>query len=85
MGFRLTEARDGRLLHNGRPVMIRGVNRHEFSDRAGNAIDEEHMLRDILTMKRANFNAMRCSHYPNHPRWCVPAKASTWTACALLS
>lgn len=71
MGFRQTEVRGGQLLHNNVPIMVRGVNRHEFDDRSGKALTEGHMLRDVLLMKRSNFNAVRCSHYPNHPRWCV--------------
>eukprot|EP00877_Chromochloris_zofingiensis_P007801 jgi/Chrzof1/3274/Cz12g19050.t1 len=69
VGFRSACIQDGQLLHNGRPIMIRGVNRHEFDDRHGKVVSEEHMLRDMLLMKRANINAMRCSHYPNNTRW----------------
>lgn len=69
VGLRHTEVRGARLLHNGRPIMLRGVNRHEFDDRTGKALSEASMLADILTMKRANFNAVRCAHYPNHVRW----------------
>lgn len=69
VGFRHTEVHHGQLLHNGQPIMIRGVNRHEFDPFKGKAISEDHMVRDILLMKQNNFNAMRCSHYPNHIRW----------------
>jgi beta-galactosidase/beta-glucuronidase len=49
--------------------MLQGVNRHEHDDRRGKALTEESMLADILLMKRFNINAVRTSHYPNHPRW----------------
>ncbi|KAG2489983.1 hypothetical protein HYH03_011612 [Edaphochlamys debaryana] len=69
LGFRQTEVRQARLLHNGRPVMLRGVNRHEWDERTGKALSEAHMVRDILLMKQHSFNAVRCSHYPNAGRW----------------
>jgi beta-galactosidase len=69
VGFRQVEIKEGRLLLNGRPIMLQGVNRHEHDDRRGKAITEQSMLADILLMKRFNINAVRTSHYPNHPRW----------------
>lgn len=72
VGFRHTAIRTGaraRLLHNGRPIMLRGVNRHEFDARTGKALQEQDMVADALAMKRAGFNAVRCSHYPNHEYW----------------
>lgn len=50
---------------------MRGVNRHEWHDVKGKAVDDAHMLRDVVLMKRANINAVRCSHYPNADRWCA--------------
>ena len=54
VGFRHTEVIKGqaRLLHNGRPVMLRGVNRHEFDPRKGKALTEGDMVADIVAMKR---------------------------------
>lgn len=49
--------------------MLRGVNRHEFCPRTGKALQEQDMVADALAMKRAGFNAVRCSHYPNHEYW----------------
>ncbi|PNH12217.1 Beta-galactosidase [Tetrabaena socialis] len=69
VGFRQTEVRNARLLHNGQPIMLRGVNRHEWDHRLGKVLSEAHMVRDILLMKQHSFNALRCSHYPNHVRW----------------
>lgn len=69
VGFREIEIRDGRLLVNGAPVRLRGVNRHETDPRDGRAISEGRMIEDIVLMKQANINAVRTSHYPNQPRW----------------
>jgi beta-galactosidase len=69
LGFRQAAVRGRQLLHNGRPLLLYGVNRHEHDERRGKAVDEASMRRDILLMKRANINAVRCAHYPNHPRW----------------
>src|SRR6185436_11618223 len=69
VGFRKVEIRDGNLLVNGRRVLFKGVNRHEFDPDHGQAITVEGMERDILTMKQHNINAVRCAHYPNQPAW----------------
>lgn len=60
------------LLLNGVAVTLKGVNRHEHDETRGKAIDEESMRRDARLIKRANFNAVRCSHYPNATRWYEP-------------
>ncbi|PPA28921.1 beta-galactosidase [Aeromonas jandaei] len=67
VGFRTVEIRGGLLRVNGQPLLIRGANRHEHHPAKGYAIDRATMERDLLLMKRHNFNAVRCSHYPNHP------------------
>ena len=69
VGFREIQLRHGRFLVNGNPIKLRGVNRHEHDPRLGRVMTEERMLQDILLMKRAGVNAIRTSHYPNHPRW----------------
>lgn len=69
VGFRQVEIKDGRIHINGRPILFRGVNRHEFDPDTGQSISQESMLQDILTMKRFNINAVRNSHYPNDERW----------------
>jgi beta-galactosidase len=69
VGFREVRIEDGKLLVNGRPVRLRGVNRHETDPTHGHAITEERMIQDIKLMKQANINAVRTSHYPNQPRW----------------
>ena len=69
VGFRSIEIREGRFLVNGQPVRFRGVNRHEHDPLTARVMTEERMMQDILLMKQANINAVRTSHYPNHPRW----------------
>ena len=69
VGFREVEIRDGQLLVNGQPVLIKGTNRHEVSAKGGYLVSEEEMVRDIRIMKSLNINAVRTSHYPNDPRW----------------
>lgn len=69
IGFRDVAIREGRLMVNGRPVFIRGVNRHEHDPDTFHLISMDSMRRDIEMMKRNNVNAVRTSHYPNDPRW----------------
>ncbi len=69
IGFRTVEIRDGQLLVNNVPVLIKGVNRHEFDPDNGRAITREGMIRDLQLLKQHNFNAVRTSHYPNAPLW----------------
>jgi beta-galactosidase len=67
IGFRRVEVVESQILVNGRPILFRGVNRHEWHPRTGRVIDHETMLADVLLMKRYNVNAVRTSHYPPHP------------------
>ncbi len=69
IGFRSVEIRDAQLLVNGRPVTIRGVNRHEHDPERGHAVPRESMVEDVRLMKEANVNAVRTAHYPNDPLW----------------
>ncbi|MDW6004817.1 beta-galactosidase [Vibrio mangrovi] len=69
LGFRNVAIENGLLKVNGKALLIRGVNRHEHHPETGHYVDENTMVRDILLMKQHNFNAVRTSHYPNHPRW----------------
>lgn len=68
-GFRRVEIRDRDLLINGRRVLIKGVNRHDHHPDVAKALTMETMQRDVVLMKRFNFNAVRTSHYPNDPRF----------------
>ena len=69
VGFRRIDIVEDQLLFNGRPILIKGVNRHETDPFTGHIISRESMIRDILLMKQNNINAVRSSHYPNHPYW----------------
>ncbi len=69
VGFRKFEIKGGLLKLNNERIVFKGVNRHEFSCDKGRAIGKEEMLKDILLMKQHNINAVRTSHYPNHPYW----------------
>ncbi len=69
VGFRRVEMGDRELLINGKPVMMRGMNRHEHDGVRGKAITRESMIRDIELMKQFNVNAVRTSHYPNDEKW----------------
>ncbi|HXH60349.1 MAG TPA: glycoside hydrolase family 2 TIM barrel-domain containing protein [Fimbriimonadaceae bacterium] len=69
IGFRKIEWKGGVFKINGRPVKLRGVNRHEFDDHRGRAVTEAGMQRDIELFKENNINCVRTSHYPNCERW----------------
>lgn len=69
VGFRKIELKNAQLCVNGNPITIKGVNRHEHDEIKGQIVDEASMLLDIQLMKQYNFNAVRCSHYPNDARW----------------
>lgn len=68
-GFRTVEIKDGIIRINGKRVVFKGTNRHEFDCNTGRYISEEVMRKDIELMKKNNINAVRTSHYPNTPRW----------------
>ena len=68
-GFRTFELKDGLMMLNNKRIVFKGANRHEFGAEFGRAITREAMLKDVLAMKRNNINAVRTSHYPNHPYW----------------
>lgn len=68
VGFREVGVReDGALTINGKRILLRGVDRHDFSAKTGRTVPYEETEADILTMKRLNINAVRTSHYPDNP------------------
>lgn len=67
VGFRKFELKDGLMLINGKRIVFKGTNRHEFSCINGRSISKEDMIKDVILMKQNNINAVRTSHYPNHP------------------
>lgn len=68
VGFRTSEIKDGQFRINGKPVLVKGTNRHEHSQ-LGRTVSKEMMLKDIRLMKQNNINTVRNSHYPAHPYW----------------
>jgi beta-galactosidase len=68
VGFRRIEIVAGRLVANGRPLTLRGVNRHETNPDLGRVFDEDFVMKDLCLMKRHNINAIRTCHQPPHPR-----------------
>ena len=68
-GFRTVEIVGNQLLVNGKPILIKGADRHELSPTGGYVVTEAEMIRDIRIMKELNINAVRTCHYPDDPRW----------------
>ena len=69
IGFRNVEIKNAQLLVNGKPVLIKGANRHEIDPDGGYVVGVERMIQDIKIMKQLNINAVRTCHYPDDPRW----------------
>jgi beta-galactosidase len=69
VGFREIDTSDGQFRVNGVPVLLYGVNRHDWDARTAKAVTKEAMRRDAQLMKQLNVNASRSSHYPNPPYW----------------
>lgn len=65
IGFRRFEMKDGIMTLNGKRIVFKGVNRHEFSSKTGRAVTRKEVLKDIVTMKQNNINAIRTCHYPD--------------------
>ena len=65
VGFRHFEMKDNLMMLNGKRIVFKGVNRHEFSSLTGRHAAREDVVKDIVTMKQNNINAIRTSHYPN--------------------
>ena len=69
VGFRRFELKNGLMCINGKRIIFKGINRHEFNTRNGRVLSEEDMIFDIRFMKKNNINAVRTCHYPNNIRW----------------
>lgn len=69
IGFRTSEVKNGNYLLNGKPILFKGVNRHEHNAENGHVVSKEEMLLDIKIFKENNINAVRTCHYPNDPYW----------------
>ncbi len=68
VGFRRFEMKNNLMTLNGKRIVFKGVNRHEFSSITGRHVKEEDVIKDIITMKQNNINAIRTSHYPDETR-----------------
>lgn len=69
VGFKRFELKDRLMCLNGKRIVFRGINRHEFNVRRGRSITKEDMIWDIRFMKRHNINAVRTCHYPDQSLW----------------
>ncbi len=67
VGFRKVEIRNAQLLVNGKPILIKGVNRHEMDPLTATWVSRERMEQDIKIFKELNINALRTCHYPDDP------------------
>ena len=65
IGFRRFEMKDGIMTLNGKRIVFKGVNRHEFSSITGRCVSKEELYKDLMTMKQNNINAIRTCHYPD--------------------
>lgn len=69
VGFRTVALIDGLICINDKPIMLKGVNRHDAHPEKGRSVDIDDMRRDLYLMKEAHINAVRSAHYPNDPRF----------------
>lgn len=69
VGLREFALKDGLMRINGKPVSLRGTNRHEMHPDRGTALTRADLVQDITIIKRLNINSVRTSHYPNNPLW----------------
>jgi len=69
-GFRKVEIKDdGGFYINGKSIILKGINRHEHDPDFGRVVTYSRMIQDVKILKQNNINAVRTSHYPNHPKW----------------
>lgn len=68
VGFRRFEMKDHLMCINGKRIVFKGVNRHEFSSISGRVVSKDELWQDLVTMKQHNINAIRTCHYPNDSR-----------------
>ena len=69
VGFRKVEIKNAQLLVNGKPILIKGINRHEVDPVGGYIFNHERRMRDVQVLKEFNFNAVRTCHYPADPEF----------------
>ncbi|WFB37628.1 glycoside hydrolase family 2 TIM barrel-domain containing protein [Kiritimatiellota bacterium B12222] len=69
IGFKTAKIKNGQLIFNGQPILIKGVNRHDHDPDHGKTVDRKWLIEDANLLKSHNFNAVRTAHYPNDPEW----------------
>lgn len=69
VGIRTTKVEGGVYKLNGKPIKLRGVNRHDFNCKTGATVTVDNVIEDLTLMKKLNVNAIRTSHYPNMPEF----------------
>ncbi|MDR0988311.1 MAG: DUF4981 domain-containing protein [Prevotellaceae bacterium] len=69
VGFRSVEIKNGQLMINGVPILVKGVNLHEHNENTGHYVTEELMMKDMELWKKYNINTIRTSHYPQQERF----------------
>jgi len=69
VGFRKIQVKDSVFMVNGKAIKLKGVNRHDSHPQLGQTVPLNHMIKDLMIMKRHNINTIRTSHYPNNPRF----------------
>ena len=65
VGFRRFEMKNNIMTLNGKRIVFKGANRHEFSSVTGRHVSKEELVKDLKTMKQNNINAIRTCHYPD--------------------
>lgn len=68
IGFRKVELKNGNITVNGVPILLQGMNRHDHHPHFGRAVPLSFIRQDLIQMKQHNINALRCAHYPSHPK-----------------
>lgn len=69
IGFKSVKIKNGQMLLNGQPVLIKGVNRHDHDPDHGKTVSRKWLIADAGLLKSHHFNAVRTAHYPNDPEW----------------
>ena len=69
IGFNSVKIKNGQMIFNGQPIMIKGVNRHDHDPDHGKTVDRKWLLEDVRLLKEYHFNAIRTAHYPNDPEF----------------
>ena len=69
IGFREVALLENKICINGKPILFKGINHHEFHETKGRALPKGFLEKEIQLMKEAHFNAIRAAHYPHSPEF----------------